>query len=1194
MAFSAVPLVTYTYLRSQEASTGTSFTTKSQLAVSARTVASPVQEVSLAARFYAAAKKSATLSAASSKKSKDVPKLALKETSSPKASKPAKSASSPTKAKSTSTKAKKMDISEDDDVIEVTPKVKKTGTVKRTTAASATVASSEGSAKPAKRSAKILASLVISLDAEGEALNATKKSGATAEELKKPRGRPAKKTSTEDAAVAKTTTTKRVTAKKASKAKAVSDEDDDLHSLPKRPSATKIFSDNVEEIGAPTKKRGRPKMTTSKESEKDDIVIDLTLAPATKKRAAKTTSSTISGDSGAIHKLDAEEPKAPSRAKKTTASHSVVDVLPEGDEFILNNELVELASAELRRDHTSVRNALTLLKDGNTVPFITRYRKEMIGEMDETHVRAIHKLALQYTALQQRKHTVLETIKGLNKLTPELEAAVLATTSMRNLEDIYAPYKPKKNSLADQAIAKGLGEIADTLLKRSYTDHELTAVLNKHINAEKGLKSLSDVMLGVQHIWAEKVSDSVRVRDAVRPIYAEFGTIATSENPEKLEEEARIAKLAKGLPSRKRADTYAYYFGFSRSIANMRSHNVMAVNRGEREKFLKVKFSAPEPDLLTAAAQAFGHDHRALDGLINLIVAHFAVLQPGYATDGVEASTTSTAATSTLKSHPHKSNASDLLKDILSGNKKPKKPVLDEEDGVDEDWTPSVPSKATSSDSAAVHSGHRNSGPPSIEAGAQTMHTNLISDAILDGFKRLLHPSMIKEARNTLTEMAENDSIVTFGRNLKSLLLRPPVAGHTILGIDPGFTHGCKLCVIDEHGKVMDTRVIFPFVGESKMLTKLREFDGIVRKFNISLIAIGNGTAHKETINFVKKYKKEANTEILWCLVDESGASVYSVSPEAQAEFPNLDPAGRGAASIARRTLDPMAEIVKIPTQSIGVGSYQHDVNQKELERSLSSVVEDCVNYVGVNLNTASQPLLRRVSGLTSTQAQNIVAFRDINGGFNSRTQLTKVKGIGPKTYTQCAGFLRLPESLEPLDNTGIHPESYPHATSLLKTLKFTSKDIVSPVKKSKVHQALEKLDLKTMADKLNVGLPTLTDIIADLKKPGRDPRATAQIVQLDNQIAELEQMKVGMSLLGRVVNVTGFGAFVDVGIEVSGLVLPKDIIDPITNLPADHSSMLAISPGYVGDFEVLSIDVARRRYGLRVVLRKEGSPVLM
>lgn len=1088
-----------------------------------------------------------------------------------------------------------MEISDDDIVIEVTPKLKKTGTAKRTTAASAAVASSGGPAKPAKRSAKAAPTIVIDLDAEEEVSKATKKSASISEEPKKPRGRPAKKASTEVAAVASKKVTKRASAKKSSKAKAQSDDDEDLLSLTKRPSAVTVYSDAIEEIVAPTKKRGRPKMTTSKESEKDEIIIDLTLAPTPKKRATSTStkkSSAASDESGPIHTLYVEEPKIASRSKKTASTHTAVDVLPDGDEFILNNELVNLASAELKRDHSSVRNALTLLKEGNTVPFITRYRKEMIGEMDETHVRTIHKLALQYTALQQRKHTVLDTIKGLNKLTPELEAAIIATTSMRHLEDIYAPYKPKKHSLADQAVAKGLGEIAETLLQRPYTDHEFTATLTKHINPAKGLKSLADVMLGVQHIWAEKVSDSVRVRDAVRPIYAEFGTISTSENTDKLDEEAKQAELARkagnkyaALPSRKRADTYAYYFTFSRSFNNLRSHNVMAINRGEREKFLKVKFTAPEPDILTAATQGFGRDHGALGGLINLIVAHFAMLQPSYTTEGESTSTSN-------KSHPHKSNATELLNDILAGNKKPKKPVLDEDEGDDEEWTHSASSKLGSSSNNA-HS--RSLGPMTIDAGSQTMHTNLIRDAILDGFKRLLHPSMIKEARNTLTELAENDSITTFGRNLKSLLLRPPVANHTILGVDPGFTHGCKLCVIDEHGKVMDTRVIFPFVGESHMLQKLREFDAIVRKFNITLIAIGNGTAHKETINFVKKYKKEANADILWCLVDESGASVYSVSPEAQAEFPNLDPAGRGAASIARRTLDPMAEIVKIPTQSIGVGSYQHDVNQKELERSLSSVVEDCVNYVGVNLNTASQPLLRRVSGLTSTQAQNIVAFRDTNGGFNSRTQLTKVKGIGPKTYTQCAGFLRLPESSEPLDNTGIHPESYPHATSLLKSLKFTSKDIVSTTKKSKVHQALEELgDLKSLADKLNVGLPTLTDIIADLKKPGRDPRATAQIVQLDNQISELEEMKVGMSLLGRVVNVTGFGAFVDVGIEVSGLVLPKDIIDPNTNLAVDFSALPSLNPGYVGDFEVLSIDLARRRYGLRVVLRKEGLPVLM
>lgn len=1065
-----------------------------------------------------------------------------------------------------------MEIDDDVIIIEAPPKAKKTGTAKRATATPATPSIAEDAKKPAKRSAKASAKVVIDLDSEEEVSKSAKKAVALSEEPKKTRGRPAKKAAAE-VVEKEEKPARKASAKKAStKAKEIDDDEDYLPHA-KVASGAKIFSDHVEEINAPSKKRGRPKKAAAIEDDNDDNLIDLTLEPPTKKRAKATSTKKSIAKDDEIHRLAVEEPMPKSKSVKKTATASKSDVLPTGeDEFIINNELIHLVSSEMRRDSASVRNALTLLQEGNTVPFITRYRKEMIGEMDETHIRTVHKMALQYTALQHRKHTVLETIKSLNKLTPDLEAKIVATTTMRHLEDLYAPYKPKKNSLADLALARGLGEIAEALLKRAYGDTELTSLLQKHVKKDGDLKTLADVMTGVQHIWAEKVSDSVRVRDAVRPIYSEFGTMS-SEGTSKTEEETGHVKRKGDLPSRKKADTYTYYFSFSRPMSTLRSHNVMAINRGEREKFLRVKVSAPEPDILAAATQAFGHDHAAIHGLVNLIVAHFATLQPGYTTE----------AHGELEA-PHQ--VGSMLKKLMPSDGRPKKPKLDEDD--DEDYIPQQES--------SHHQQQQQQPIGRVEvanAGSQKLHAELLRNAILDGFKRLLHPSMIKEARNALTEVAESDSINTFGRNLKSLLLRPPVANHVILGIDPGFTHGCKLCVIDENGKVLDTRIIFPFVGESRLLDKLREFDRIIRQFQITLIAIGNGTAHHETVNFVKKYKKEANADILWCLVDESGASVYSVSPEAQAEFPNLDPAGRGAASIARRTLDPMAEIVKIPTQSIGVGSYQHDVNQKELERSLSSVVEDCVNYVGVNLNTASQPLLRRVSGLTATQAQSIVAFRDSNGGFGSRTQLLKVKGIGPKTYTQCAGFLRLPGSSEPLDNTGIHPESYPQANSLLKSIKFTSKDIIASSKKSKLHEALGKLDLQDLSAKLNLGLPTLNDIISDLKKPGRDPRATAQIVQLDNQISSFEELKVGMTLLGRVVNVTGFGAFVDVGIELSGLVYPKDIINPITNLPVDALSS-SVSPGYVGDFEVLSVDQQRRRYGLRLVLRKEGSPVLM
>jgi competence ComEA-like helix-hairpin-helix protein len=940
-------------------------------------------------------------------------------------------------------------------------------------------------------------------------------------------------------------------------------------------------------------KRGRPKSKPVEEAKpmrSKSVPPPVTEAPdaaSVKKRRARSSSvATVASVE--------EKPEVSATSRKRSKSEimsEAPEVAPTDAEFVITDQLVELISSDMGRHATFVRNALELLLEGNTVPFITRYRKEMLGEMDETHLRYIHKQAIQYTALQQRKQTVLETIRTLNKLSPELEREILETTTMRHLEDLYAPYKPKKNSLADVAIAKGLLPVAEELLTRQFTDSEVTLLLESVIDPSKDLSSIEDILLGIQHIWAEKASDSVLVRDAIRPIYAEFGTLSVSENTSATRPSESVTssfspdRSKKSSPPRKRADTYAYYFNFSKPLSSLRSHNVMAINRGEREKFLKVKFSAPEPEILSAIANAFAKQFPRVDELLSQVVAEFATM------DLVSRSAENSSPDlfpnimSTLAGAPSRSNPKNIDEDFSDDD------LSDDEDSLPQKKLAKGVSSASSDimtllkTSKSMAEGGKTQGVEASTNGG-SIQTRLLRDSILDGFKRLLHPSMVKEVRNAVTEEAEAESIVTFGKNLKSLLLKPPVTGHVIMGIDPGFTHGCKTCVVDENGKVLETRVIYPFVGESRILEKLREFDQMIRKHQVTMVAIGNGTAHKQATEFVKMYKSRANSEIVWCLVDESGASVYSVSPEAQAEFPDLDPAGRGAASIARRTLDPMAEIVKIPTQSIGVGSYQHDVNQKELEKSLSSVVEDCVNYVGVNLNTASQPLLRRVSGINPSQAQNIVKYRDQHGGFVTRTQLVEVKGIGPRAYTQCAGFLRIPESPEPLDNTNIHPESYPPTKQLLKLLKFETTDIIqsNPELKAKLHSALNKVKIKDMAQQLQIGIPTLTDIIDNLKKPGRDPRASAQIVQLDNQISSFDELKVGMTLVGRIVNVTGFGAFVDVGIEHSGLVLPKDVIDPVTNLPV-KSYLASVTPSYVGNFEVLAVDAPRQRFNLRLFL---------
>lgn len=972
-----------------------------------------------------------------------------------------------------------------------------------------------------------------------------------AEPASRPRGRPKRSLSAPVVPEVETPAkvVKRVTSKKV---KAVEAEEVVLPTKSKKSaSVAKAAAISVSD-DAEKPKRGRPKKVVEVEVAKPSkrsksvpppLPADPEPIVAPKGRAKKLAAVQVSETAPVVEKT------VKTRSKSTSAIVPDAPEVPQNnEEFVITDQLVDLIGREMDRPARIVRNTLELLLEGNTVPFITRYRKEMIGEMDETDVRNIHKQALQYAALQQRKQTVLETIRTLNKLTPELEREIMETISMRHLEDLYAPYKPKKNSLADIAISKGLLEVAEKLLARSCTNTEIVTLLKPLIDESKDLKSIEDVITGIQHIWAEKVSDSVLVRDAIRPIYAEFGTLSVSENPsapkssEPTPSTRNSGKEKKEVPTRKRSDTYAYYFNFSKPLSALRSHNVMAINRGEREKFLKVKFSAPEPEILSAIAASFAKQHPHMDKMLSHVTSEFATLN-----SGDEGNTLSMA---------------DVLAKLSESSSSDSKQSSSEVKLADGD------SKVVAKKRVSAHS----------------IHETLLRDAILDGFKRLLHPSMVKESRNAITEEAETASIVTFGKNLKALLLKPPVVNHVILGLDPGFSHGCKTCIVDENGKVLETKVIFPFVGESRLVEKLREFDAMVRKHHVTLVAIGNGTAHKQAINFIKIYKEKANSELNWCVVDESGASVYSVSPEAQAEFPDLDPAGRGAASIARRTLDPMAEIVKIPTQSIGVGSYQHDVNQKELSQSLSSVVEDCVNFVGVNLNTASQPLLRRVSGLSPSQASAIVKYRDLNGGFQTRSQLEKVKGIGPRTFTQCAGFLRIPESTEPLDNTNIHPESYTITNALLKSLNFKSSSITDPKKKQKLHDALASIDIKQKAAELGIGEPTLADIIENLKKPGRDPRASAQIVQLDNQISDFAELKVGMTLLGRIVNVTGFGAFVDVGIEHSGLVLPKDVIDPVTNLPV-KSYNSSVSPGYVGNFEVLAVDETRKRFQLRLFL---------
>ena len=699
--------------------------------------------------------------------------------------------------------------------------------------------------------------------------------------------------------------------------------------------------------------------------------------------------------------------------------------------------IVEILARELGQKQQYIENVVNLIDEGNTIPFIARYRKEMHGAMDDTTLRNLETRLTYLRNLQQRRDEVKKSIENQGKLTEELSAAIDNAATMTEVEDLYRPYKQKRRTRGSIAREKGLDPLAQAIFAQDGQDIE--ALAKTFLDEEKGVASVEDAIAGACDIIAENLSDDAEIRKNLRGLIARRGSLVSkADDPE--------------------ADTvYKLYYDFNQSIARLLDHQILAINRGEKEGILKVSITLP------------GNEGPAL---------------------------------------------------VCRAALKPTMQV-----------------------------------------------SQLVKAAAEDAFNRLIFPSVQREIRNELTDRASQGAIANFALNLKPLLMQPPVKGFVTMGLDPGYRNGCKVAVIDPTGKVLDTAVVYPTFSERKKQEAISILSQLMRKHEVKHIAIGNGTASRETEAMTVELLRSF-PEASYMIVNEAGASVYSASPLAAEEFPEYDVNLRSAVSIARRLQDPLAELVKIDPKAIGVGQYQHDCPQKELDEALGAVVEDCVNAVGVDANTASRSLLQQVSGLTAATAKNIVAYREENGPFTSRSQLKKVPKLGPKAFEQCAGFLRIPESKEVLDNTGVHPESYAAAKALLKLLPSDDR--------TQLPKLLENYGLKKAAENCGVGEPTLADIAKELAKPGRDPRDELPKPILRKDVLEMKDLKPGMVLTGTVRNVIDFGVFVDIGVHQDGLVH----ISEVCNRRLKHPSE-AVQVGDVVDVVVLSVDEKRHRISL-------------
>ena len=714
--------------------------------------------------------------------------------------------------------------------------------------------------------------------------------------------------------------------------------------------------------------------------------------------------------------------------------------------------ITEMISRELNIHSWQAEAVIKLIDEGNTIPFIARYRKEATGALNDEQLRTFDERLRYLRNLEERKETVLASIEEQGKLTDALRAEIAVAETMVKLEDIYRPYKPKRRTRAMIARERGLAPLADYLLQRT-SPKPVPEEAAKYIDPEKDVPDAEAAIAGAEDILAEQISDNADYRSWIRKKSWNDGLLVSQAKDKK---QAAVSTV------------YDNYYDYSEPVRKIPGHRVLAINRGEKEKVLTVKLEAPEAEILAY-----------------------------------------------LEKH--------------------------------------------------------------LKVGLNPKTAEYLRDAAADAYKRLIAPSIETELRNEMTDRAEDGAIKVFGSNLTQLLMQPPIAGKVVLGWDPAFRTGCKIAVVDPTGKVLDTTVIYPTAPQNKVKEAMAVIEKLIRRYHVEIISLGNGTASRESEQIIADFLKQTKLPVQYVIVNEAGASVYSASKLATEEFPNFDVGQRSATSMARRLQDPLAELVKIDPKSIGVGQYQHDMNQTKLGDQLGAVVEDCVNRVGVDVNTASAPLLQYVSGVSKTIAKNIVAYREEKGSFKSRKELLAVSKLGPKAYEQCAGFLRIRNGAEALDNTAVHPESYAAAKAILDALDYTEADVQKGNTRDIEKRMREKkLSAKQLAERMNVGEYTLADILSELQKPGRDPREDVPAPVLRSDVLDFADLKPGMVLKGTVRNVIDFGAFVDIGVHQDGLVHISQLADKFVKHPLD-----VVKVGDIVNVKVLSVDAEKKKISL-------------
>ena len=708
-------------------------------------------------------------------------------------------------------------------------------------------------------------------------------------------------------------------------------------------------------------------------------------------------------------------------------------------------DIILKISQELMCRQEQVAAAVKLIDEGCTIPFIARYRKEATGSLNDEQLRTLDERLTYLRGLEDRKEKVIASIEEQGMLTDELKKSILAAETLVAVEDLYRPYKPKRKTRATIAQSKGLTGLAN-IISLQMTNKPILEEALAYVSEEKEVHSAEEAIAGAMDIIAESISDNAEYRTEIRSLTMDKGILMTTAKDPEAE------------------SVYEMYYDFSTPVRKMTGYRTLAINRGEKEKFLSVKIEAP------------------VDEITGYLIRHVIV-----------------------RDNP---NTNDILRNTIT-----------------------------------------------------------------DSYDRLIAPSIERDIRSSLTEAAEDGAIKVFGSNLKQLLMQPPINGHVVLGWDPAFRTGCKLAVVDATGKVLATKVIYPTAPQNKVEESKKILKDLIKKYHISLISVGNGTASRESEAIIADLIHELDTKIQYVIVNEAGASVYSASKLATEEFPNFDVGQRSAASIARRLQDPLAELVKIDPKAIGVGQYQHDMNQKKLTEALDAVVEDSVNQVGVDLNTASAPLMEHISGINKTLAKNIVEYREANGRFKNRKELLKVAKLGPKAFEQCAGFMRITGGTNPLDATSVHPESYEVTETLIQHLGYSMDDLASGQLKGITKAAG---DIKALAKELGVGTVTVTDLVKELEKPARDPRSEMPQPILRGDILEMKDLKEGMILKGTVRNVIDFGAFVDIGVHQDGLVHISQMSDKFIKHPLD-----VVSVGDIVTVKVMSVDLAKKRIQL-------------